>query len=259
MNEEHFLETQDVCALASLLGDTVGVKGPNEQRAFLMRRAAELVKADCWVWGVSPLLEPGKQPVYVFHQTGGFNETRMARLLDAIEHPDTGAMTVPIIKAMLETSAQVTRARQQIIPDEQFLNSPANPFWSAANIGPLLLSIRPLPGFGISVIGFYRQLEAAPFTQRETRIAHILLTEVPWLHEAGLPHLTAASAPKLTPRCRMVLNHLIQGHTRPEIARVLGLSEQTVKGYINQVYHHFDVVDQEGLLKRFIQGDGRDR
>lgn len=259
MNEEHFLETQDVCALASLLGDTVGVKGPNEQRAFLMRRAAELVKADFWVWAVSPLLEPGKQPVYVIHQTSGLNESGLARLLAAVEHPDTGAMTEPLIKAMLAAGSQVTRARQQIIPDEQFLSSPAYPVWKAADVGNLLLSVRPLPGYGISVIAFYRYLGAAPFTQRETRIAHILLTEVSWLHEAGLPHLTAASAPKLTPRCRMVLNHLIQGHTRPEIARVLGLSEQTVKGYINQVYHHFDVVDQEGLLKRFIQGDGRDR
>lgn len=259
MNEEIFLDTEDVCALVRLLGDTVAVKGANAQRDFLMQKAAEMIHADFWVWAVSPFLEPGKQPVYVIHQTSGFGEGQMAHFLNAVEHPDTGAMTEPIIKAMLEAGSQVTRARQQIVSDEQFTQSPAYPMWQAANVGTLLLSMRPLHGYGTSAIAFYRRFGAEPFTQRETRIAHILLTEVPWLHEAGLPHVVAASAPRLPPRGRMILNHLIQGHSRQEIAAALGLSEQTVKGYINQVYRHFSVGSQTELLKRFILGDGLDR
>lgn len=255
---EDFLEEKDVRALVRVLGETVAVEGANEQRSYLMRHLAEMLGADCWVWGVSPMLEPGKQPVYLFHQIGGFEGERMSRFLEAVEHPDTGQMTSPIIEAMLRSGSMVTRSRQQIIPDERFLASPAYPAWAAAGIGPLLIAIRPLPGYGISVIGFYRKVEAQAFSARETKIAHIVLTEVPWLHEAGLPHRAAATTPQLPPRCRLILNHLVRGRSRQEIANDLELSVQTVSGYIKQVYRHFGVHSQPELIARFTKGDGND-
>lgn len=258
MNTTDFLEERDVRAIVRMLSETIAIRGANEQRTFLMRQLAELVGADCWVWGVSPLLEPGKQPVYLFHQTGGFDEARMARFLEAVEHPDTGEMTIPIILAMMESRSQVTRARQQIISDRRFLESPANASWSSANIGPLLISIRPLPGYGISVIGFYRNLGRELFSARETKIAHILLTEVPWLHEAGLPHAAATSAPKLPPRCRLLLNHLVRGRSRKEIAAEVGLSVETISGYVKIIFRHFSVHSQAELIAKFTKGDGRD-
>ena len=137
--------------------------------------------------------------------------------------------------------------------------SPAKPYWEAANIGPILITLRPLPGYGVSCIGLYRQDEAPPFTERESRIAHIILNEVPLLHEAGMPHAASRSLPQLPPRCRLIINQLVRGISRKDIASHLGLGLSTVNGYTKTIFKHFDVHSQPELIARFTKGDGRDR
>lgn len=250
----------DVCEIVRILGEVAAMEpSPDRQRNYLMSELGKLVGTDTWVWGVSPMMDPGKQPVYIYHQTGGFDETRMARFLMAVEHPDCAPMTAPLAQAMIDAGGQVTRLIDQIVPKERFQNSPANPFWRKADIGPILISIRPLPGYGISVIGFYRSLDEPDFDEREARIAHIVLTEVPWLHEAGLPHLAALPTPTLPPRCRLILNQLVRGTSRKNIAAELDLSVQTVNGYLRKIFKHFGVHSQAELVARFSKGDGRDR
>lgn len=249
----------DVREIVRILAEVAAMKpNPEAQRGFLMKELARLLGADAWVWGVAPLLDPDKQPVYVYQQTGGFDEERMSRYLVAVEHPDTGAMTAPLAEALMRAGSQVTRLVDQIVPLERYRNSPAWPLWQAADIGPLLITLHPLPGKGISCIGFYRSATAAMFTPRESRIAHILLSEVPILHEEGLPHRTASITPVLPPRCRLVLNHLVTGLSRKEIAHHLGLSVNTISDYMKLIFKHFDVHSQAELISRFHRGDGGD-
>jgi DNA-binding CsgD family transcriptional regulator len=250
---------QDVRAIVRLLGDAAAMRDPNAQRRYLMQHLGALIEADTWVWAVAPLLEPGRQPVYVYHQTEGFEGDRMSRFLRAVEHPDTGAMTGPFVQMMLAAGGgQVTRERQRIVSDQRYDQSPAKPYWDAAGIGPLLLSARPVTGNGISMVGFYRTTDAVPFTPRETKIAHIVLTEVPWLHETSLPHQISKAVPQLPPRCRMILNQLVCGRTRTEIAKDLAISVETVHGYLKKLYRHFGVHSQPELIARFTRGDGGD-
>ncbi len=248
----------DFRAVVRILGDVAAMDGgPDDKRNHLMRELGALLDVDTWLWGVAPLLEPGKQPVYIFRNTGGLDEKRMALLVNAIEHPDTGAMTASLARAMIE-SGHVTRLRQDIIDDDWFLNSAANPAWRAANVGPILLSARPIPGVGTSVIGFYRPVSAPLFTPREARLAHIVLTGVTWLHEAGLPHAAARDVPKLSPRCRHILLQLVAGRPRKDIAADLGISVHTVNDHMKQIYRHFGVHSQAQLIARFLNGDGND-
>lgn len=207
------LSETDVRAIVSILADTALLSEPGEQRRFIMHRLAALVNADTWVWGVSPLLEPGKQPVYLFNHTHGFDESRMSRFLLAVEHSDSGAMTAPLALAMMETGNRATRDLSCIVSRKRFSSSPARPLWEAAGIGPLLISIGPTPGGGISVVGFYRPVRAPDFTPRETRLMHIILTELPWLHDDGLPHSPARPVATLSPRQRIITNLLAQGQS----------------------------------------------
>ncbi|RYD31919.1 MAG: response regulator transcription factor [Verrucomicrobiaceae bacterium] len=255
---EPVLEEKDVRDLVRLLGETAAMSSPDEQRQHVMRGLAAFIDADAWVWGVSPLLLPGQQPVYVFRHTHGFDETRMTRFLQAVEHPDSGAMTAPLAEAMIGAQSRVTRELARIIPMERFNSSAAKPFWDAADIGPLLLSIGPVPGVGTSVVGFYRRLGQPDFTPRETRMAHIVLTEMPWLHEVDMPHAAARTVPRLTPRQRLIINQLVSGHSRKVIAVELGLSENTIHGYVREIYSHLGVHSQAELVARFTRGDGKD-
>ncbi len=258
MSGEFELEEKDVRALVRLLGEAAAIDSPDKQRLHVMAGLRELVDADAWVWGVAPLLLPGQQPVYVFRHTHGFDETRMTRFLQAVEHPDTGAMTAPLAVAMIEAQGRVTRELGRIVPMERFNSSPARRFWEAADIGPLVLSIGPVPEVGTSVVGFYRKLGSPAFTPRETRMMHILLTEMPWLHEVDMPHAAARPAQKLAPRQRLIVNQLVCGHSRKHIATDLGLAENTVNGYVKQIYQHFGVHSQAELVARFRRGDGKD-
>jgi DNA-binding CsgD family transcriptional regulator len=249
----------DVREIVRILGEVAAMKpAPDAQRGFLMKELAKLIGADAWVWGVAPRLVPDKQPVYLYQQTGGFDEARLSRYLVAVEHPDSGAMTAPLASAMIEAGSQVTRLVDQIVPLERYRNSPAWPYWQAADICPILITVHPLPGHGVSCIGFYRSAAAPMFTARESRIAHIVLSEVPLLHEAGLPHQTARTTPRLPPRCRLILNHLVTGLSRAQIAGHLGLSVNTVNGYMKMIFRHFHVHSQVELISRLRQGDGGD-
>ena len=259
MNLENSPITEDdFRAVVRILGDVSAMDTtPDEKRNYLMRELGLLLDVDTWLWGVSPLLEPGKQPVYLFQNAGGIDEDRMALMLKAIEHPDTGAMTASIAQAMIE-SGHVTRLRQDVIDNDWFLNSAANPYWCAANVGPILFSLRPIPEVGTSVIAFYRPVSAPLFTPREARIAHIVLSEVSWLHEAGMPHAAAKPIPKLPPRCRLILLQIVAGRSRKEIAADLGLSLHTVNDYLKQIFRHFGVHSQTQLIARLRNGDGND-
>lgn len=250
----------DFLQVVRVLADIATMEGSlDDKRVRLMGEIASIIGADSWVWAFSPLLEPGAQPVYLVQNRGGFDEERISRLLMAIEHPDSGEMTAPFARAMMECGGHVTRIRQHIVPDERYFSSPALPFWRDANVGPLMLSARPLMGKGTSICAFYRVVAAPEFTPREARIAHIVLTGVPWLHEESTPHPQAHGIPKLPPRCRLILNQLVHGRSRKEIAADLDLSLHTVNDYIKQIFRHFGVHSQTQLVARLRSGDGGDQ
>lgn len=254
------LEETDVRAIVRILGHVAAMPdSPDAQRAYLMAELARFLDTDTWVWAVAPLLDPGKQPVYIFHQTGGFDELRMSRYLTAVEHPDCGKMTAPLALAFSEAGSQITRAVDQIVSSERYASSPSKPFWEAAGIDPIMITLRPVPGYGISCIAFYRPIGAPQFTGRDSQIAHIILGEVPLLHEAGMPHATSRTLPQLPPRCRLIINQLVHGLSRKTIAEHLGLRASTVNGYVKKIFDHFQVHSQAQLIARFTRGDGRDR
>ena len=96
------------------------------------------------------------------------------------------------------------------------------------------------------------------FGPRETRLAHIVLTEIPWLHEEGWGEDRGASLGQLAPRPREILSLLVQGRARKLIADDLGLSIHTVHGYVRDIYRHFGVNSHPELMTRFTRGDGGD-
>jgi DNA-binding CsgD family transcriptional regulator len=250
----------DFRAVVRILADVASMDGsPDHKRDHLLRELGILLKVDTFLWGVAPLIEPGKQPVYLFQNSGGIDDDRMALMLKAIEHPETGAMTARLAEEIIAAGGHITRLRQDVIDDHWFLHSDASPIWREANVGPILFSMRPIAGVGTSVVGFYRPVAAPLFDEREARIAHIVLSEVGWLHEAGMPHSAAKDVPKLPPRCRLILNQLVHGRPRKDIAADLGISPHTVNDYIKQIFRHFGVRSHLELIARLRHGDGKDR
>jgi DNA-binding CsgD family transcriptional regulator len=126
-------------------------------------------------------------------------------------------------------------------------------------IDHFLYSIYPLGELEVcSAIGLFRHVGREPFTSRQARMAHILLSEVGWLHYAELPGDRGHEVPNLTPRQRVVMVMLIEARDKDEIARLLHISPHTAKDHIKAVYEHFNVSSQLELIRRFRFGDGGD-
>lgn len=250
----------DVRAMVRLIGEVVASRQDHAtMKRQLMDGLCHLIDADAWIWMLGRQVQPGEQPIYLSMAHGGFSEERYSRLLQAAAHPDMAWLSETMIRDMLMKGAHVTRRRQQLANEEEFLTTGVSERLCAANIGPFILALRPIADRSVSTMGLYRRMNQPAFTGRETKIAHIVLSEVPWLHEEGWPEDRGAKVHGLSPRRLLVLNLLLEGRTRKDIAATLSLTENTVATYQKSIYQHFAVNSQASLMHRFRHGDGGDR
>jgi DNA-binding CsgD family transcriptional regulator len=250
----------DVRAMVRLIGEAITLRGSAQDvKRFLMHGLCELTGADRWVWGLCCQIAPGELPTYVSVDHGGFSDENFAHFMLAQEHPDMKWLNAPFMRDAKEGNGHITRTRQQVDPEFKFVESGAYPLWEKADVGPILLSMRTLDERSASMVALYRKFERPLFSPRESRIAHIVLSEIPWLHDQGWPEDRGVDVPRLTPRQRVILNLLLEGQTRKAIAAHLSISLNTVQGYIRQIYRFFGVQSHAHLIRRFQRGNGGDR
>ena len=243
-----------------LIGEVAAVNGGHaEKKRHLMEGLCGLIDADAWIWSLSCQSNPAKPQVYVSTLKGGFTDDGFVKLLRAVDHPQMVEIAAKFFQEIAEKKTHLTRLRDQISDMALYEHTEAFALWREADIGSLILSQRPLDdGSASSIIGLYRRLNRPKFTAREARIAHIILTEVPWLHEQGWPEDRGVSVPTLSSRQRLALNLLTLGHSHKQIAGHMGISLHTLHGYVKNIYRHFGVRSQAELMNRFFQGNGHD-
>ncbi len=250
----------DVRAIVRLIGEVAALRLDHAgMKAMLMDGLGKLIGAGAWVWCLGCEVEAGKQPVYLSMSHGGFDEERYTGMLRAAAHPDMAWISETLIRDMRLKKAQVTRLREQLAGVDQIAVAGIAAHLKEADIGPFVVSLRPIDEHSVSSLGLYRRRNEPAFTERECRIAHIVLSEVPWLHEQGWPEDRGTTVPRLSARRRLVLNMLLDGRARKEIAVSLAISENTVAGYQRDIYRHFGVNSHATLMRRFQLGDGGDR
>lgn len=260
-DQDAALSEQDVRETVRLLGEVVAMRGNiNTCRRKLMDGLRQLIDADVWIWCMAEF-DPEKPPSFLGLLHGGFDDQRFARFLEAINHPDMERISKPQSEELLQAGTHLTRTQAQLLRDTHYTleSSAAYPAWVRANIDVIMTSLRPMPGGGVSAIGIYRNMGKPQFSQREARIAHILLSEVPWLHFQSFPGKESREITRLFPRHRTILNCLCEGWSRKKIADHLGIAENTVHGYTKEVYRHFRVRSQTELITRISKGDGGDQ
>ncbi len=245
------LQTKDAVAMVRLVADVTGRRlGPTASKQRLMRGLCALVQADCWAWTLC-YIKPGAPPTHVSLLHEGFTDESFAQIVRASQHPDLGRLMAPFARELEAAGQHLTRTRQEIDRDNHFPQSAIYPYYLAAGVRPLMLSVRPINERCCSHIAIYRRADREEFTERERQIAHIVLSEVAWLHGLGWPEDLGVRVPSLAPRSRAVLNLLLEGHSRQFIAEQLGLSIHTASGYVKQVYAALGVQSHAELMRRF--------
>ena len=250
----------DARTMVRLLGETAALDGSHaEKKRFLMRGLCHLIHADAWVWTLGCDIRPGGPHTCVGFIHEGVSEDRFAKYLRMLENPQIGEAGAPFFAAVAKTTSLTTMSREEIDPENRTLHLPgALEAFRQADVGPLIMNALPLDSDSVSAIVVYRRNQAAPFTSRESRIANIILSEVPWLHMAGWPEDRGAGVPKLFPQQRVVMNLLLDGMDRKSIALSMDISENTVAGYIKDIYRHFDVHSQAQLMRKFLTGNSHE-
>lgn len=253
-------EEEDVRKMVRLLGETAALKGGHAaKKTFLLDSLCQLVNIDAWVWFLGCQIAPGEQQVYAGWLHRGFTDERYVKVLSAVEHPIMGSVVEPFFRELKETGRHITRTRNQLDPNKLAMQDGIRELWEAADIKSFILSYFPLSNNSMSCVALYRNLDAAEFTERERErersITHIILDEVPWLHESGWPEDHGASVPRMYPRQRMAMNLLLEGKDRKTIASQMEISENTVSGYIKDVYRHFSVNSHVELMHKFLYAE----
>ena len=242
--------------MVRLLGEAAALSGGiNEKKRYLMNGVCSLIQADAWVWSLGCQIKPDEPQVFVGFLHGGFSEDRFTAFLKAVEHPDMAQISSRFAEAIRLDNSHTTMRREEIDTAGLAALSEAGPLWEQADIGSLMLSGYPLDAESLSTIGFYRALGVEPFSDLEKQIAHIILSEVPWLHQSGWPEDRGATVPQLYPRQRIVLNLLLDGLPRKQIASQMGISDNTVSGYAKDVYRHFGVNSHVELMRKFLHAE----
>lgn len=254
------LDKADVRAIVKLLGQTCATKGTiNQKKHFLMKGLCKMLDIQAWACVHAVEMTPGKLPVYVAYIHGGFTEENLAAFIKIQSHPDMARMSIPISEELIGRVTPISRTLQQMLSIDEFTQASVGEEWRACGIYPRLLSFHPLADGSFSGLALYRSCEKPLLTDREARIAHIVLSEVPWLHERqGAAAELALEVPQMARLQRLVLELLLQGLTRKRIAHTMGISVNTVAGYVKDIYAYFGVSSQPALIKRFFRGDGGD-
>jgi len=235
------LEETDVRAMVHLLGVAAALPDDHASRKqFMIRGLCDLVGADKWAWALFSELTPGQPPVVVDSLHGGFDQTELGYFIRACKHPKIG-------KAAMALDFH----------DGQLAQDPAlDPLREKAGVGAAMMSTRPVGMNLQSAIGIYRKPGRPDFTPRESLVAQTILSEVDWLHDDGWGETEPDGPPHLSRRQCNILDLLLNGSRRNEIAGQLELSINTVNGYVKELYLHFQVGSQAKLQNLFQRGDG---
>lgn len=251
--------TADVCLMVELLGYIAGLDVDlASRRRILLERLALLIDADCWHWCLLGRKTPGDLPTFSVFLTGGFTEERFAKYLTAQEHPEMAGFNAPFLAELEKCGKHLTRLRQQVDPENRFPKSDVYRLWREADVAPLILSMRPTSHGPVSAVTLFRNFDRPLFNERDNQIAHIILCSVPWLHEEAWPNHPGQIVSALSPRLHTVINLMLQGMSRKQIASEMGISIHTLNGYVKDIYARLGVHSQSELIRRFIEGDGTD-
>ena len=257
-DQGRLLAERDVRAMVRLVADAAVARGTlAERKSQLMAGLCELVEGDAWVWMISRDYRPGGTPVAVAFNYGGMTPQQLALILEAQQDPKAPPPENDTLIQLAAEHERFTFRRQDQIADGDWYGHPGFAWRRRVGLDHFIFSVRRVGRGGLhSGVGVHRRLGREPFDERQRAIVDVVLSEVGWLHHAGLPGEDDA-VPQLPPRHRAVLGLLLHGLARKEIAAQLHLSEHTVHGYTKQVYRHFGVRSRTELFARFMGGQTR--
>ncbi len=247
------VQARDLRAITRLLGEiAILSESLDQKRRALINGLARLVKADGWIWTTGRIDPISQSPMQTNMLFGGLTDHQLAALLDSPSDTKTPSPCDRPLAALVAKGDPFVCTRQQLVDDETwYSNTNTKTYFLEHGVDQCMYAITPFKKLEFSGIGFFRLTGHPPFSEQQRQMVQLVTSEVHWLHDNSLPEEHGTAVEQLTPRLRSVLTLLLDGCLCKEIAGLLHLSPHTVKGYIHDIYRHFNVNSQIGLIRHF--------
>jgi DNA-binding CsgD family transcriptional regulator len=118
-------------------------------------------------------------------------------------------------------------------------------------VGPVLSWLGAAGNGGWCGVALGRMPGRAEFSERERDLAEMVVEEIPWLLEPD-DDRQPANDTRLSQRQELTLEYLLRGMPRKEIADHMGVSINTVAGYVRDVYQSLGVRSHPELMRRVL-------
>jgi len=254
------LEKEDVRSIVRLLSDVMMTPGGLlAQKRRCAEGVADLVGADYWMWNVCSL-KPDAIPLAtaVMHN---LSEKQVGALMEANYRGDLDAIDSKFLPLTREGAHFTCRGDQLLTAEEFEQNGSRRVYVEELDFShSYMFSAYPIPGHDdlFHNLGLWRKPGRPMYTPRESRIAHIIASEVGWIHLGSVPGVSTEEFGTLSPRLQTVLSLLVEGLAAKRIAFHMKIAEHTARDYIKDLYRRLDCKDRADLMRRFMVGDGGD-
>lgn len=241
----------DLSEVVRLLGE-IAVLGDDylSKKKFLMSGLCQLVEADSWVWALGRWSDDQTAPAYSGFLHGGFSYGEFGYLLATIEHKDNEDLCAEWVAEVSRGDRVVTLTMDELDTEGLIDQSELKGLIAHAGIGDAIISGVASSGWAMSSFGFYRARGKVKFTERDKGVVDLVLSGVSWLHSTGWEKMADVEGVRLYPQYTKVLNFLLAGLGKKEIAQEMGLAESTILTYMREVYRHYDVSSQALLIRK---------
>jgi len=208
-------------AIVRLLGEAaMRAGGVLEKKRYVLDGLCELAGASEWYWGIfdRPPGVPGARALVATRRV-----VELPKAAEAAEDPPAG--------------------------DE----GPGS-YLSGRRPGGYLAFERRLGEHEHSLIVLSKAAGERPYSDRERLICQLIFQGIPWLHFRQEQESRVKK--KLSPRLQHVLDLLLLGLSRKEIANRTGVTMGTVNGYVRELYASHGVNGHSELMRLRLWGEG---
>jgi DNA-binding NarL/FixJ family response regulator len=244
------LGIKQVQAILRIVGETAELwYDAMLQRRYTLESLCRLLPAKAAVcFNFGDVLSGGENPCGPLVQTG-LNDDQAAQIGQYLK---TGKPADPCITALSKQEARVlVRRRDELVKDNPWRTSEHfNKLRQPLGLDDTIYARIAVPG-KVIVLCLLRGVDQKPFTDRESQLADLCLSQMAWPYQPD----DAPSDPRvaaLQPRLRKVMQHLLEGDAEKQVAAKLGLSKHTVHEYVKMIYQQLGVSSRSELLSQWV-------
>lgn len=228
------------------------------QRGHLVEGLARLVGAEFITILVDADFGPARRGDVVDH-VASYVDGSILTMFDAYRRHGTalnpGCRELMSRTAGHRAGARLTCARRELIRDADWYASAfVADYQRLSGLDDFVYSVEVLGPRKVRAVTATRGLRQRPFADEDANLLDLFHEEYARIVKPAPPAEDAG--PRLSPRAREVLRELLQGESEKGVAAALGITRETVHGYVKTIYAAHGVSTRAELLARCL-GAGR--